>query len=145
MVWKPVTYHITCDTILSVKRRQRLSHPSRYPRSSLGHQVIKHAIRSHRDHSWVLIPSFSYQPAFSSLFCHLPSAGGQVSEVQDMGSLPVLDNPSLTFSRQELTCSEFSGYSCRTARAPRTCKKQRHHCLTNTPWGQDPDTLLLIQ
>lgn len=40
-----------------------------------------------------------------------------------------------------LTCSEFSGYSCRTARAPRTCKRQKPHSPTKTPWAQGPTLL----
>lgn len=64
-----------------------------------------------------------------------------MSEEQD--SLPVLGPPpSLHLQEPEgLTCSEFSGYSCRTARAPRTCKQQKHHPPTNIPCAQGPTLL----
>lgn len=68
----------------------------------------------------VLTPYLSHQLATSSLFCHLPTARGQVREAQDLGLSP---SPAPPVAKG-LTCSEFSGYSCRTARAPRTCKQQ---------------------
>lgn len=43
-----------------------------------------------------------------------------------------------------LTCSEFSGYSCRTARAPWTCKPQEHHSPTNIPGAPRPNTSLFL-
>lgn len=63
--------------------------------------------------------------SIKTLFCHFPIVGGQVSEEQDKNSLPVLGpSPFLApLVAKRLTCSGFSGYSCRTARAPRTCKK----------------------
>lgn len=92
-------------------------------------------------------PSLLFPPtSMKTLFCHFPIVGGQVSEEQDKNSLPVL-GPSpfpAPLVAKRLTCSEFSGYSCRTARAPRTCKKQKHSLSYKYPWGLDPDTPFLI-
>lgn len=57
-----------------LSRENKMSHPHRYQHSSFGHYLIKHAIRGHSNHSTVLIPSFSHQPALSSLFCHFPKS-----------------------------------------------------------------------
>lgn len=63
------------------------------------------------------------------LFCHLLAARGQPREHQ---AAPCSAHFTTCHPPQpRLTCSEFSGYSCRTARAPRTWEQQKCHCLTN--------------